>query len=65
MGRPKAYDRDEKLDPWTDFAFVIEDDKDMARRLGAEVELKSAPFNPEPGAYVQPGGHTHGHGHDH
>ncbi len=26
-------DRDEKLDPWTDFAFVIEDDKDMARRL--------------------------------
>ena len=26
-------DRDENLDPWTDFAFVIEDDKDMARRL--------------------------------
>jgi hypothetical protein len=26
-------DRDEKLDPWTDFAFMIEDDKDMARRL--------------------------------
>jgi hypothetical protein len=25
-------DRDEKLDPWTDIAFVIEDDKDMARR---------------------------------
>lgn len=26
-------DRDDKLDPWTDFTFVIEDDKDMARRL--------------------------------
>ena len=25
-------DRDEGLDPWTDFAFLIEDDKDMARR---------------------------------
>jgi hypothetical protein len=26
-------DRDEQLDPWTDFAFMIEDEKDMARRL--------------------------------
>ena len=26
-------DRDENLEPWTDIAFVIEDDKDMARRL--------------------------------
>ena len=26
-------DRDEKLDPWTDFAFLIEDDSDLARRL--------------------------------
>ncbi len=25
-------DRDEDLEPWTDIAFVIEDDKDMARR---------------------------------
>ncbi len=25
-------DRDEVLEPWTDFAFLIEDDKDMARR---------------------------------
>ena len=25
-------DRDERLEPWTDFAFLIEDDKDMARR---------------------------------
>lgn len=29
-------DRDEKLDPWTDVAFVIEDDSDLARRLGME-----------------------------
>lgn len=27
-------DSDEKMPPWTDLAFVIEDDKDMARRLG-------------------------------
>jgi hypothetical protein len=26
-------DRDDKMDPWTDIAFVIEDDKDMAKRL--------------------------------
>lgn len=26
-------DRDEELDPWTDFAFMIEDDSDMAARL--------------------------------
>jgi hypothetical protein len=26
-------DRDENLDPWTSLAFMIEDDKDMARRL--------------------------------
>lgn len=26
-------DRDELLEPWTDIAFMIEDDKDMARRL--------------------------------
>lgn len=29
-------DRDEQLDPWTDFGFLIEDDSDMARRLGLE-----------------------------
>ncbi len=38
---------------------------DMARLLGAEVEQKTAPFSPEPGAYVQPNGHGSGHGHDH
>lgn len=27
-------DSDEKLSPWTDLAFVIEDDKDMAKRVG-------------------------------
>jgi len=32
-------DSDEKLRPWTDLAFVIEDDKDMAKRLGL-VRLK-------------------------
>ena len=34
---------------------------DMARRLGADVELKSAPFSPEPGAYVQTNGRDHDH----
>ncbi|HEX2137391.1 MAG TPA: urease accessory protein UreE [Microvirga sp.] len=34
---------------------------DMVSRLGAEVRLVEAPFDPEGGAY----GHTHGHGHDH
>ena len=27
-------DRDDKMDPWTDIAFMIEDDKDMTKRLG-------------------------------
>jgi hypothetical protein len=26
-------DRDDQMDPWTDIAFLIEDDKDMAKRL--------------------------------
>lgn len=29
-------DRDDELEPWTDITFVIEDDADMARRLGLE-----------------------------
>jgi len=29
-------DRDDNLEPWTDLTFVIEDDADMARRLGLE-----------------------------
>jgi len=36
----------------------------MLIRLGAEVETRSASFNPEPGAYDE-GGHNHGHHHDH
>lgn len=51
-----------------DGALRIRDDHvivDMARRLGACVELKTAPFAPEPGAYAAPNGHGHGHGHDH
>lgn len=36
---------------------------DMARGLGAAVERRSAPFNPESGAYA--GGHAPSHGHDH
>ena len=33
---------------------------DMLRRLGLEVRLEEAPFDPEPGAY---GGHGRSHGH--
>ncbi len=29
-------DSDEKLQPWTDFAFVIEDENDIAKRLGLD-----------------------------
>ena len=36
---------------------------DMVKRLGAEVRLVEAPFEPEGGAYGQ--GHTQGHGHHH
>lgn len=39
-------DRDEKLDPWTDFAFLIEDDSDMADRLGLDrVRLESVLYS--------------------
>jgi hypothetical protein len=39
-------DRDEKLDPWTDFAFLIEDDSDMADRLGLDrVHLESVLYS--------------------
>jgi len=47
-----------------DGALRIRDDHvivDMARLLGAEVEQKSAPFSPEPGAYASPNGHGHDH----
>ena len=35
---------------------------DMARRLGAAVSFRHAPFNPEAGAY---GGHAGAHSHSH
>ena len=35
---------------------------EMVRRLGLEVRVVEAPFEPEGGAY---GGHGHSHGHDH
>lgn len=48
---------------------------EMVRGLGGAVELKQAPFQPEPGAYATTKGgpalhshgheHGHGHGHDH
>lgn len=39
---------------------------EMAKRLGAAVAEKRAPFSPEPGAYDDHGGHgSHGHHHDH
>lgn len=35
-------DRDEQLDPWTDFGFLIEDDSDVVRRLGLDrVKIES------------------------
>jgi hypothetical protein len=35
-------DRDEQLEPWTDIAFLIEDDSDLAKRLGLDrLHLKS------------------------
>lgn len=37
----------------------------MLVRLGAEVEAKTASFDPEPGAYDEGTGHGGGHGHSH
>jgi len=37
----------------------------LAERLGARLEHHQAPFDPEPGAYQQAGGHGHSHGHSH
>lgn len=39
--------------------------EELAERLGATLEYHQAPFDPEPGAYQQPGGHGHSHGHSH
>ncbi|MGM0703705.1 MAG: urease accessory protein UreE [Pseudomonadota bacterium] len=39
--------------------------EELAERLGASLERFDAPFDPEPGAYQQLGGHAHGHHHDH
>lgn len=40
---------------------------DMVKKLGADVEIINAPFNPEGGAYGhgRTHGHDHGHSHDH
>jgi urease accessory protein len=37
--------------------------EDLAERLGASLARHQAPFDPEPGAYQQPGGHAHSHDH--
>jgi len=38
-------DRDEKLEPWTDVVYVIEDDSDMAKRLGLDrLKLESVRY---------------------
>lgn len=37
----------------------------MLVRLGAQVEARTAAFDPEPGAYDEGGGHAHDHGHSH
>ncbi len=39
--------------------------EELAERLGASLEHHRAPFDPEPGAYQQSGGHGHSHGHHH
>lgn len=39
--------------------------EELAERLGANLERHEAPFDPEPGAYQQSGGHGHSHGHHH
>ncbi|PRY69297.1 urease accessory protein UreE [Halomonas ventosae] len=39
--------------------------EELATLLGATLVHHEAPFDPEPGAYQQPGGHAHGHGHHH
>ena len=40
--------------------------EELAERLGANLEHHDAPFDPEPGAYTQPGqGHSHEHHHAH
>lgn len=39
--------------------------EELAERLEASLERHEAPFDPEPGAYQQLGGHAHGHHHDH
>ncbi|WP_299313088.1 urease accessory protein UreE [uncultured Halomonas sp.] len=39
--------------------------EELATLLGATLEHHRAPFDPEPGAYRQLGGHGHSHGHSH
>lgn len=37
---------------------------EMVKRLGGHVDEIQAPFDPEPGAYAESGGHQHHHGDD-
>ncbi|SDM63225.1 urease accessory protein [Franzmannia pantelleriensis] len=39
--------------------------EELAELLGATLEHHQAPFDPEPGAYQQSGGHAHSHSHGH
>jgi len=39
--------------------------EELAELLGATLERHEAPFDPEPGAYRQLGGHAHSHDHGH
>ncbi|WP_417502370.1 urease accessory protein UreE [Marinobacter sp.] len=59
---------EDELGSWIRFPpdHVLEE---LAERLGAVLVRHTAPFDPEPGAYVQSGkadgGHSHGHHHAH
>ncbi len=50
-------DRDEKIEPWTSFGFVIEDDSDLAKRLDLDVvrvpDVKYIELDQEKTALVQ------------
>ena len=50
-------DRDEKIEPWTSFGFVIEDDSDMAKRLDLDLvrvpDVKYAELDQTQMAHVQ------------
>jgi urease accessory protein len=62
-----ALGEDERSSPGQGFVRFPPDHvlEELAERLGATLERHEAPFDPEPGAYQQLGGHAHGHGHAH